>query len=284
MISPSQRVNWLNKSELAQQMYDFIKPIPSSMELDGYKDLEFLFYYEAERFSNIRDLVFANGFRSEEEFQILDVGYLHGLIPEFLQRSFPKANITVIDHPDSPVFKNAEYKKLIQTRNGVEVLPCNLEDVDRLKKKFHLVILGEVIEHLDPTFTVNAIAKIRAMMHDKGCLIITTPNLTSLRNSVANIIGNNLHAAVVPDELMMWPHIHEWPPKQLKSTLEHYGWQMSQIRFYSAFERHQLAHPKKHGIPFGRLIYRWACYLVTQRVPRLRDMFLASFVPVKKEG
>ena len=273
-----------SKSELAQQMYDFLQPIPSSMELDMFKDRELLFYYEAERFLNIRDLITANGFSAEEEFEVLDVGYLHGLVPEFLHRSFPKARITVIDHPDSPVFHNAEYKKMIQSRRGVKVLPCNLEDVDSLKKKFHLVILGEVIEHLDPTFTVKAVAKVRALLHEKGCLIITTPNLSSLRNSVASILGKNEQAAVVPDKLMMWPHIHEWTPNQLESTLKHYGWRMSQIRFYSGFERNQLANPKKHGITFGRLIYRWVCYRVTQRVPRLRDMFLASFVPVTKPG
>ena len=27
-------------------------------------------------------------------------------------------------------------------------------------------------------------------------------------------------AAIVPDELMMWPHIHEWTPNQLESTLK----------------------------------------------------------------
>lgn len=272
------------KSDLARQMHDFIKPIPSDMQLDWFKDYEFLFYYEAERFLNICELIAANGFSSDEAFEVLDVGYLHGLVPEFLHRTFPKARTTVIDHPASPVFSNEEYKKLIRTRKYAEVVPCNLEAVDSLKKKFHLVILGEVIEHLDPTFTVKAIAKIRTLMQDKSCLIITTPNLAGLRDSLSNIIGRNQQAAIVPDELMMWPHIHEWTPNQLESTLKHYGWRMSQIRFFSGYERNQLANPKKHGITFGRLMYRWACYLVTQRVPRLRDTFLASFVPVKKAG
>jgi 2-polyprenyl-3-methyl-5-hydroxy-6-metoxy-1,4-benzoquinol methylase len=268
------------KSEMARQMYDFIKAIPSDMQLDWFKDYEFLFYYEAERFLNICGMIAANGFSSDDTFEVLDVGYLHGLVPEFLHRSFPKARITVIDHPASPVFRNEEYKKLIQTRHYVEVLPCNLEDVDSLKKKFNLVILGEVIEHLDPTFTVKAIAKTRAMLHHKSCLIITTPNLSSLRNSLANILGKNEQAAIVPDETMMWPHIHEWTPQQLESTMKHYGWRMSQIRFYSGFEANQLANPKKHGITFKRLLYRRICHAITQRVPRLRDMFSASFVPV----
>src|SRR5215218_374417 len=102
------------QTQLALEMQGFVQAIPADIGLEWVKDYEFLFYFEAERMLAIRGVLAQEGFESDREFSVLDVGYLHGLVSEFVHRAFPKAKVTVIDHPNSPIFRNPGYLRIIE--------------------------------------------------------------------------------------------------------------------------------------------------------------------------
>ncbi|MEO8244355.1 MAG: selenide, water dikinase SelD [bacterium] len=70
----------------------------------------------------MRKLLLDAGFQPNTEFHVLDFGYLHGLVPEFLHRFFPRSRFTILDHPDSPNFRNAEYLSVIRQRDYLKLI------------------------------------------------------------------------------------------------------------------------------------------------------------------
>ena len=124
-VCPSQR-------ELALALREFCRQVPSSVGLGNLlEDWDYLFHFEAERLLTMRQALLDAGFKPDTEFQVLDFGYLHGIVPEFLHRFFPRSTFTVFDHPASPNFSNPEYLSLIQSRSYLTLKPCRLEQVRR---------------------------------------------------------------------------------------------------------------------------------------------------------
>src|SRR5689334_16328868 len=74
------------QSELTDALLKFLEPLPSDLGLDWVKDRRFLHHFEAARLLLIREALLKAGVDPARPLQILDFGYLHGLIPEFLQR------------------------------------------------------------------------------------------------------------------------------------------------------------------------------------------------------
>jgi 2-polyprenyl-3-methyl-5-hydroxy-6-metoxy-1,4-benzoquinol methylase len=150
-----------NVNAVLEDMLAFVAQIPASAGLDWVKDREYLRHFEVERILTMRTALIDQRFYPPERLQVLDVGYLHGLVPEFLHRFFPGSWFTVLDRPDSPIFRNPEYQAMIRSRRYLDLLPLDVGDVDQLDEKFDVIILGEIIEHLDPTFTADLFDKLR---------------------------------------------------------------------------------------------------------------------------
>lgn len=71
----------------------------------------------------------------------------------------------------------------------VEFVKCKAESIDRSlgSQKFDVILMVEVIEHLeDPD---RAIVACRSLLSKGGFLVITTPNLSSLLNRLALLMG-----------------------------------------------------------------------------------------------
>lgn len=218
----------LDQSELASAMLEFVRQIPASSELDGVKDWEYLYYFDAERLLTMRRALLDAGFTPEMKFRVLDFGYLHGLVPEFLHRFFPRSEFTVFDRPDSPNFTNPEYLALIKSRPYVQLEPCHLETIAGKSGNYDLIILGEIIEHLNPTVVAKALLDLRQLIlppPGKGILLVTTPNRGSIREGVLTLLGHATQQPPILDKTMGYPHIHLWTQAELKQTMEHFGWQ-----------------------------------------------------------
>jgi SAM-dependent methyltransferase len=71
----------------------------------------------------------------------------------------------------------------------VEFVRCKAESVDRTleAQKFDVILMVEVIEHLENPD--QAIMACRSLLSKGGILVITTPNLSSLLNRFALLIG-----------------------------------------------------------------------------------------------
>lgn len=85
-----------------------------------------------------------------------------------------------------------------------------------------IVIAGELIEHLGrPGSFLEAI---RPLVRPNGELVVTTPNATSLTNSVAGLLGLEL----VNSEHVGW---HSW--RTGRSLLGRHGWQVTELAYYA---------------------------------------------------
>jgi 2-polyprenyl-3-methyl-5-hydroxy-6-metoxy-1,4-benzoquinol methylase len=189
-----------NQKAVAQEMKSFVEAIPSSANLDWVKDDEFLFFFEAERLLTMRKVLLAAGFQPESSFEVLDVGYLHGIVPEFLHRFFPKAQFKVLDYPTSPIFSNADYLRIIETRSYLKLLPLDLAQVEQMPGSFDLIVLGEIIEHMDPTTVARVVCCLRQKVRpaSNGLLVVTTPNGAGVFNVLSTLFGRDTQVPPIP--------------------------------------------------------------------------------------
>lgn len=86
-----------------------------------------------------------------------------------------------------------------------------------------LVILGEVIEHVDaPGRLLRAM---RLLCKPNGSLIVTTPNALRIMNALVPLTGREL---VHPD------HVAWYSPTTLKRVVSVNGWVVEELRYYQA--------------------------------------------------
>jgi len=271
----------ITQKEMASTMLDFVRQIPVSADLEWVKDFKFLYYFEAERLLVMRDALLNAGFSPESSFRVLDFGYLHGLIPEFLHRFFPKAQFTVFDHPESPNFQNQDYLQLINTRSYLKLEPCDIAHLDKHEGKFDLIVLGEIIEHLDPTVVAKAVESLQKKITGRGRLLITTPNGAGIKNLFFTLIGRDTEHPVIPNATMNYGHIHLWPPQQLEKTFQHYGWKNDKTYFTHGFERFAFCESNRHWGSLRHQILTKTLYFAAQKFPRWRGFTVSIWSSAK---
>lgn len=220
------------RAVLTSEMIEFCRAIPASCQIEWVKNPVFLHHFEAERMELMRQALLDSGISREGRWQALDFGYLHGLVPEFLHRFFPHSTFTVLDHPQSPNFQNPDYLNLIRTRAYLHLEPGRLEEAGGRGGAYEVIILGEIIEHLDPTVVAKVFADLRPLLAPGGRLLITTPNAGSIRDTILTLLGHDTQSPPIPEGTMGQPHIHLWSHPVLKLTLEHHGWENDRVYYY----------------------------------------------------
>lgn len=94
--------------------------------------------------------------------------------------------------------------------NGIDVIAADLMDLS-FKEDFDVVTLFEVVEHLkDPRAYIN---KVRGILRNSGCMMITTPNFNSITR---RMIGDRWR--VINKE-----HLYYFTPKTLRRMVEAAG-------------------------------------------------------------
>lgn len=273
------------QSKLAEDMLAFVSNLPAGTGLDWVKDRSFLYHFEAARLLLMREAILEAGISQNQTLRVLDFGYLHGLVPEFLHRFFPQAQFVVQDHPDSPNFRNPEYLALIRRRSYLTLQPQDIGDWSPPNEKFDVIVLGELIEHLDPTAVAKFLKALRVCVKPDGVLIITTPNAAGLYNSILTILGRDgVTAPPIPDSIMNYGHIHLWPPRVLAQTAEHFGWRARQISYFHGREAEAFERSAKHWGSLTHQIMIRTVKLVATKKPKLRGFYVASFKPDAGSG
>jgi 2-polyprenyl-3-methyl-5-hydroxy-6-metoxy-1,4-benzoquinol methylase len=268
-----------DRALLATEMMAFVEQIPASVNLAWVKDNDFLRNFEAERFLVMRDVIETSSPSFQKQLQILDFGYLHGLIPEFLHRRFPGAQVTVYDRPDSFVFTNSEYKELISTRSYLRVEPRDIADLATASGEYDLIILGEIIEHLDPTLVARALSHLRRLIAPHGMLLITTPNAHGLRNIASAALGRAVEHPPIPDQTMGYGHIHLWSPPVLKQVLSYCGWVTMNERYTHGLDRFYVEQCRRHWISWRHQLLTRVTHLLSELRPKWRGFMIFSAVP-----
>lgn len=229
----------------------------------------------------ILEALSTQGFTKDSRLDVLDVGYLHGLLPEFIHRAYPSAKFTVIDQSQSPVFNNPAYMRLIADRGYLTLLSHDLKACDSLPGTYDLVVLGEVIEHLDPTEVTKILQALRKKISPGGMLLITTPNAIGIFNAVmAFLEKENVVMAPIPDAMMGYAHIHLWSARLLEQTANYCGFKKVYLQFYSGREDEKFARDAEHFSSFRHFVWLKFAKWISNRFPTRRGFFVASFKPL----
>lgn len=268
----------LQQSLMAAEMLKFLQESSLPSDLEWTKDLDFLYYFEAERQRIVQELLSTAGVKPSGSIKILDFGFLHGLTQEFIHRALPNALITVCDLPSSPIFQDEKYLSIIKQRGYLRLLPLDLNDIQKLPEKFDVIILAEVIEHLDPTQTARALANLKQVANPGCILIVTTPNAAGLYNCWMTLRQKDaVQVAPLPNKTFGLGHIHLWTLKLLRETAEYHGWRFRGAQFYHGREAEKFEEIKAAWVGLGAQINIRLLKFLATRNPHWRGFFVASF-------
>jgi 2-polyprenyl-3-methyl-5-hydroxy-6-metoxy-1,4-benzoquinol methylase len=148
-------------------------------------------------------------------------------------------------------------------RFGEKLVIANCETM-KLTDKFELIVLSEVIEHLDAPGT--ALKNLIQHLTTEGKIVVTTPNPTHVGIVLRAILGRTLG--------VYYDHVVAFFPENIKALCARYGYRMSELYFFTPTdERSSLLRIKSAVIRFiGRI------------VPRLNSSFLAVLEPDSSES
>lgn len=140
------------------KIYEFlnsIKPDANTNQLDWQSDSSFIKKFEAPRIAEIINII-SKKFNNKDKVRCLEVGFLHGFTPKSIVNFLDNTEVVCIDRPSSEIFQSEEVKNFNSDENSkIKVKPLDLNETDNFKNeigKFDVIILGEVIEHIDPIF------------------------------------------------------------------------------------------------------------------------------------
>ncbi len=134
------------------------------------------------RMKYILDNIEKNSF---DGLEIIDIGCGGGLISEPLSKL--GANVTAIDFVEN----NIKIAKNHSKKNGLNIkYICSDIEKYQFKKKFDVIILFEVLEHLDDW--QNFILKIKNNLKDNGKIIVSTINRNIFSKIATIYIAENI--------------------------------------------------------------------------------------------
>ena len=140
------------------------------------------------------------------------------------------------------------------------------------------VLLGEIIEHLDPSHVLEILRKLRAVVAPGGVLVVTTPNGAGLYNCLMTLRNRDqIQVAPIPTPLVGIGHIHLWSGPVLRETAEYAGWKFKDIQYYHGREAEKFARARRiWGGLKAQLLLRGIEFLAN-RTPNYRGFFVATF-------
>lgn len=273
----------LTREELAGQMREFLGELPASANLDWARRPEFLGEFEAPRLLLMRELLMKGGIAPDAKFEALDFGYLHGLVPEFLHRFFPGANFTVYDRPGSPIFSDEQYLGIIRRREYLKLMSRDIHELAGSTGNYQVIVLGEIIEHLDPTQVAGVLRNLRKLVKPGGLLLVTTPNGAGFYNWYMTVSGGDVVLSPpIPDPVMGHGHIHLWSERVLRETAAHCGWGLQDIRYYHGREGEKFAEMNARWLSLKSQVFLRTVKILANSFPKLRGFLVASFAAEKE--
>lgn len=267
---------------LAEEMLAWLKRCPPSVGLEQSPDPTLLhkytLHFEAPRNLIVRRLMLDSGIKPEQEFTILDFGYLSGLTQEFTHRAFPHARFTVFDRPNSPIFKDPAYLETVRSRGYVKLLPGDATETQDFNGPFDVMILGEIIEHLDPTTVPDLFKTLKRAAKPSTLLLITTPNASGIYNCLMTLSGKQrAQEAPIPNATHGFGHIHLWSPPLLDETAAYCGWKPQAVLYYHGREGEMLDTIRSKWCGVKPYLLLKLMEFSTKKWPRLKGFFVSAY-------
>jgi 2-polyprenyl-3-methyl-5-hydroxy-6-metoxy-1,4-benzoquinol methylase len=119
------------------------------------------------RFASFAHVVMKNGYQS-----VLDVGFGDNMMSQFLEKAGYTGKYLGIDVNEKFVDDATSHASELHFDAVYEQLTIN-----QLGDKFDCIILGEVIEHIDPkSDALKFMQKIKSLLAENGRVLLSTPN------------------------------------------------------------------------------------------------------------
>ncbi|MDD2707045.1 MAG: methyltransferase domain-containing protein [Verrucomicrobiae bacterium] len=182
---------------------------------------------------------------------------------------------TAVEHPESSYLKNPCFQEQVKNL-GIEVKCFDLNRAGPAcpildGRQYDVVLLTEILEHLDYTTAVRWIAALREIVAPNGILIITTPNLCRISNRIRMLFGR--------DELGYFGdgwnevrqgllgHVVYWGVDRLERLLDEIGFEVVEKFYFNQGRIYGRGQWREKGI--GLLMDAWA-----SMVPRGKTHFM----------
>ena len=199
---------------------------------DWQSDTDFLRLFEAPRINRILSII---QMHKRENLECLEVGFLNGLTPKTITHFIKNAHFDVLERPECQIFTDKIAQERLKNKR-IHLIPADLNDLINhkisIKKKYDVIILGEVIEHLDPSMTLNVLTYFNQNLLAKdGKLVITTPNLMCFWFRIRLLFGRQISVPPIKDHIMGMGHINIWSNKNLTETLSHTNYTINSVHY-----------------------------------------------------
>lgn len=210
---------------------------------------------------------------SDKKTKILDVGAGSGIITMALQN---------MGHSVTAVDTWAEYGENFENQsginddiinrletNGVKTIPCDIEK-DSLPfddNCFDMVLCLDVIEHLHNS-PKKVLAETRRVLRPGGKLILTTPNLATLKNRLYMLFGRSVYT-----DMDYWynnepffGHVREYTVGEVKSILKQQQFNIDLCKLSNSHQIYILKDFQFTLYTFAMMFY----LMVTAVIPKFR--------------
>lgn len=214
-----------------------------------------------------------------KELKILDVGAGAGIISLALGKMghYVYAIDTWKEHSkayDNKMGVKEDIIKRLET-NGVQTKYCNIEKepfpFDDCN--FNIVLFLDVLEHLHSS-PKGVLKEIRRVLKPNGVLVITTPNLFTLRNRFHALFGRSIHT-----ELNYWynsepffGHIREYTVGEVKKMLGWAGFDTKHVGLSNCRQTFALKDFKLKPYTLVMMFY----LLITMLIPKFRYLMIIA--------
>lgn len=197
--------NKKNKKELINKDYVSISWTKENLKNFWNFESQFIDRYFTYHAGEIIVKIFSKYLKDAKS--VLDYGAGAGSLVEVLLKA--DFNVTALEFSENSVNRiNKKYKNVENFKGGFI-----FNDLGKFKKKYDLIFLIEVIEHLNDHDLNEVLDRVNNLITDDGFIIITTPNKERLNEAM-------ICCPECKKVFHRWQHIRSWDEHSLKNFFE----------------------------------------------------------------
>ncbi len=206
---------------------ELIQSVIGRIQLENFvPDAWFIKYCNSHKYRLAYDLDHVDRLTLAQKPKILEVGAM----PFILTIALQNKGLSVIGVDIQP-----ERMKAVIENNNLNIIKCDIENeaLPFDKNTFDIVVLNEVFEHLriNPIHTIGEIYRV---IKPNGILLLSTPNLLSLKGWLSMIFKNKTQSSVYYEYLKLstlghMGHVREYTPVEVCEFLTALGFSVEQI-------------------------------------------------------